>query len=145
MSQQVAHAPPGYQYVGPLQPAGYGTTAYLATHGALRQDVVVVEIPRAAFSGPEAIERLVRDAQILAATTVGPMVRILEVDASGDPVSVVTEHLPGTTLAELLDAGPLPARRAIPILEDVAAALRVMAWQGLVARLGRPRARHRAS
>ena len=109
MSQQVAHAPPG----------------------ALRQDVVVVEIPRAAFSGPEAIERLLRDAQILAATTVGPMVRILDVDASGDPVSVVTEHVPGTTLAELLDAGPLPARRAIPILEDVAAALRVMAWQGL--------------
>lgn len=110
MSQQVAHAPPG----------------------ALRQDVVVVEIPRAAFSGPEDIERLLRDAQILAATTVGPMVKILEVDTSGDPVSVVTEHVPGTTLTELLDDGPLPARQAIPILEDVAAALRVMAWQGVV-------------
>ena len=127
---QLAHAPPGYEYVRPLGSAGYGD-AYLATHLTLRRDVVVLNIPRIAFPGPGAIERLRHDAGILAATTDGPMIHILEIDARNDPVSVVTEHVPGTTLADLLDAGPLPASEAIPILEDVAAALRVMARQGL--------------
>ena len=127
---QLAHAPPGYEYVRPLGSAAYGD-AYLATHLTLRRDVVVLDIPRAAFGGPRALERLRHDAGILAATTVGPMIHILEIDARSDPVSVVTEHVPGTTLADLLDAGPMPAEQAIPILEDVANALRVMAWQGL--------------
>ncbi|HET9419690.1 MAG TPA: hypothetical protein VFO49_01050 [Nocardioides sp.] len=127
---QLAHAPPGYEHVRPLGATGYGD-AYLATQRAQRRDVVVVEIPRASFSGPAALERLRIEAGVLAATTVGPMIKILEIDARGDPVWVVSEHVPGTPLPDLIADGPLPAAQAIPILDDVAGALRVMAWQGL--------------
>jgi serine/threonine-protein kinase len=127
---QLAHAPPGYEHVRPLGATGYGD-AYLATERGQRRDVVVLEIPRSLFSGPAAVERLRIEAGVLAATTVGPLIRILEIDARGDPVWVVTEHVAGTSLRDLLDAGPLPAARALPILEDVAGALRLMALHGL--------------
>ena len=127
---QLAHAPPGYEHVRPLGATGYGD-AYLATQRAQHRDVVVVEIPRGSFSGPAAIERLRIEAGVLAATTADPLIKILEIYARGDPLWVVTEHVPGTSLRDLLDARPLPAARALPILEDVADALRVMALQGL--------------
>ena len=127
---QLAHAPPGYEHVRPLGATGYGD-AYLATQRAQHRDVVVVEIPRGSFSGPAAIERLRIEAGVLAATTADPLIKILEIYARGDPVWVVTEHVPGTSLRDLLDARPLPAARALPILEDVADALRVMALQAV--------------
>jgi hypothetical protein len=127
---QLAHAPPGYEHVRPLGATEYGD-AYLATVRGQRRDVVVLEIPRGSFSGPAAVERLRIEAGVLDDTTVGPLIRILEIDARGDPVWVVTEHVPGTSLRDLLDQGPLPAERALPILEDVAGALRLMSLHGL--------------
>ena len=129
----------------PLGSAAYGD-AYLATHLALRRDVVVVEIPRAAFGGP----RGPRAAPARRADPGRHHGRADDpgsstIDARGDPVSVVTEHVPGTTLADLLDAGPLPAEQAIPILEDVADGPPGDGLAGAGARLGGRRARRRAA
>ena len=124
---QLAHAPPGYEHVRPLGRAAYGES-YLAIHTALRREVVVLEIPRSAFVRAGALGRLRREARVLAATSLGSVVRILDLDSRHDPVCVVTERVVGPSLADLIDDGPIPRARALRILEDVAAALQLMAW-----------------
>jgi hypothetical protein len=99
---------------------------------ALRREVMVLEVPAAAFARPGTLGRLRREAWVLAATSVGSVVRILDIDTRGDPVRVVTEHVPGPTLADFLDVGPFAPAPAIRLLDDVAAALQMMGWHALV-------------
>lgn len=131
MTQQVVRAPPGYEYVAPWRAVEHGE-AYLATHLALRRQVVVVEIPRAAFVRPGATSRLRRDARSLVAPSTPSVVRILDLDVRGDPVRVITEHVPGRVLGDLLDVGPLRPDLALRVLDDVADALHAMASRRVV-------------
>jgi hypothetical protein len=62
------------------------------------------------------------------------VVKVFDLNTRQDPAYLVMEYVPGGTLADLAAGGPLPARQALPILADVAEALRSMADQGVVHR-----------
>jgi serine/threonine-protein kinase len=133
MGQQVAHAPPGFEFVRPLGSGGFGDV-YLARQKAIDRLVAIKEIAPHALADPDNIERFRREARVLAATHVASVVKVFDLNTRHDPAYLVMEYVPGGTLADLIEAGPLPAHRAIPILADVAEALRSMAYQGLVHR-----------
>ena len=133
MGRQMAHAPPGYEFVQALGSGGFGDV-YLARHLALGRLVAVKEIAPHALADPDNIERFRREARVLAATHISTVVKVYDLDTTHDPAYLVMEYVRGGTLAELIAAGPLPAAQAIDLLGDVASALEAMAAQGLVHR-----------
>jgi len=133
MSQQVAHAPPGYEFVRSLGSGGFGDV-YLARQLAVDRLVAIKEIAPHALADGDNVERFKREARILAATHLASVVKVFDLNTRHDPAYLVMEYVPGGTLAELIESGPLAAPRAIAILSDVAGALRAMANRGLVHR-----------
>jgi serine/threonine protein kinase len=133
MGRQMAHAPPGYEFVQALGSGGFGDV-YLARHLTLGRLVAVKEIAPHALADPDNIERFRREARVLAATHVASVVKVYDLDTTHDPAFLVMEYVPGGTLAELIATGPLRADQAIHLLGDVASALQAMAAQGLVHR-----------
>lgn len=99
---------------------------------AVRHDGAVTELPRAALTRPSALERLRRDVVELRATRLRSVARILDLRSLGDPVVVVTEPVPGVPLSAYLARGPLPPGPALQVLGDVARALQMMAWHGVL-------------
>jgi hypothetical protein len=133
MGQQVAHAPPGYEFVRSLGSGGFGDV-YLARQLARDRLVAIKEIAPHALADGDNVERFKREARILAATHLASVVKVFDLNTRHDPAYLVMEYVPGGTLAELIESGPLAAPRAIAILSDVAGALRAMANRGLVHR-----------
>ncbi len=125
--------PPGYRWVRHLGAGGFGDV-HLAEQRGTRRLVAVKHIQRHALADPDTLERFRREARILAATDVPTVVRVYDLDTSGDPAFLVMEYFPGVTLWDLMEAAPLPANQALAALRDVADALRMMSDHGLVHR-----------
>ena len=125
--------PAGYRYLRHLGAGGFGDV-HLAEHVMTGRRVAIKYIQRHLLSDPEVLARFRREAQILAATDVPTVVRVYELDTSGDPAHLVMEYVPGVTLWDLMEQAPLPASQGLSVMRDVAHALRVMAERGLVHR-----------
>ena len=125
--------PAGYKYLRHLGAGGFGDV-HLAEHVGTGRWVAIKYIQRHLLSDPEVLARFRREAQILAATDVPSVVRVYDLDTSGDPAHLVMEYVPGITLWDLMEQAPLPPDQALGVLRDVADALRVMADRGLVHR-----------
>lgn len=125
--------PPGYRWVRHLGAGGFGDV-HLAEQPGTGRQVAVKHIQRHALADPATLERFRREARILASTAVATVVRVYDLDTTGDPAYLVMEYVPGVTLWDLLETAPLPAGQALAVLRDVADALRVMGESGLVHR-----------
>ncbi len=125
--------PAGYRYLRHLGAGGFGDV-HLAEHVMTGRLVAIKYIQRHLLSDPEVLARFRREAQILAATDVPTVVRVYDLDTSGDPAHLVMEYVPGVTLWDLMEQAPLPAYQGLSVMRDVADALRVMAERGLVHR-----------
>jgi len=95
--------PPGvelgpYTIQGPLGQGGQATV-YRAEDAAGQS--FAIKVPR-----QELLARLVREAQILFHLDHPRVVRIVSADVKGTPPYLVTEHLSGGTLADVLEAAP---------------------------------------
>ena len=125
--------PPGYRYLRHLGAGGFGDV-HLAEHVGTGRWVAIKYIQRHLLSDPEVLARFRREAQILASTDVASVVRVYDLDTTGDPANLVMEYVPGVTLWDLMEQAPLPAYQGLSVMRDVADALRVMADRGLVHR-----------
>ncbi|HMK71700.1 MAG TPA: serine/threonine-protein kinase, partial [Myxococcaceae bacterium] len=104
---------------------------------------IALKTVRASSAGnPELLDRLRREVQLARAVTHPNVCRLFDLhEGSGPdgPVAFVTmEFLDGQTLAERLEAGPLPPREAIPLLEQMAEGLAAIHAKGLVHRDFKP-------
>jgi serine/threonine protein kinase len=115
-----------YRILAPIGRGGFGQV-HRAVHEVLGR-VVAIKIPHDADGLPS----LRRSARIQAALGERGIVRALEASLSHDPPFVVYEHVDGKSLAEVVAEGPLPWRRAVPLLVDVALALRHAHDRGVV-------------
>jgi serine/threonine protein kinase len=91
------------------EPLGHGGQASVYRAEDAEGQSYAVKVPR-----QELLERLIREAQILFHLDHPRVVRIITADVKGSPPYLVTEHLSGGTLAEVLDAvpeGQLPPER----------------------------------
>ena len=116
-----------YRIVALIGRGGFGEV-FRAEHEVLRR-VVAIKVPHDAGALPA----LRRSAKIQATLDDRTIVRTLEASLSHDPPYVVFEHVDGPSLAELVRlGGPLPWARALPLLRDIARALRHAHERGFV-------------
>jgi CHASE2 domain-containing sensor protein len=107
-----------------------------ARHLGLQREVAV-KLLRAAPCDPQALARFQREAEALGRLRHPNVVEVTDfgIDADWDVPFLVMELLPPRTLADLLRAeGPLPAARALPLLEALAAAVDAAHAQGILHR-----------
>lgn len=132
-----APLPPGYELVGRLGAGAFGEVV-LARHVRLGRLVAIKRILTHALADPENVQRFRREAQILARQDSPTVVGVFDLTTVDGTLHLVMEHVPGRTLAQALEHGPLPAPAALQVLRDVATALRTMAAQGIVHRDVKP-------
>jgi serine/threonine protein kinase len=129
--------PPGYEFVRPLGAGGFGEVI-LARHLMIGRLVAVKRIHDHALADAGAMSRFRREARVLAATNCASVVRVYDFLTSDDGAQIVMEYVPGQSLAEMLELGPVPAAEALIILRDVAEALDAMAVRGIIHRDVKP-------
>ena len=129
--------PRGYEPVRVLGSGGYGEVV-LAKQMSLNRMVAVKRIHAYLLTGPDDQARFRREAQVLAALDAPCIVRVHDFITEGPATFLVMEHVPGQTLADMLDAGPVPVEQALVVLRDVAEALRTADRSGVVHRDVKP-------
>jgi dipeptidyl aminopeptidase/acylaminoacyl peptidase len=122
-----------YEVLGPLGAGGMGEV-YRARDTRLGRDVAVKVLPESVARDPRALARFEREAKTVAALTHPNILAIHDFGSDGGVAYAVTELLEGQTLAALLAAGPLPARRSSAIAREMAEGLAAAHAKGIVHR-----------
>ena len=117
--------------------AGGTAAVYLAEDERLGRQVAVKRLHGAEVT-EETAERLRREARIMASLRHPNLVKVFDMLIEGEDVLLVMEYVPGETLGDVVRAGPLAPRRAIALLEPVAAALDHAHEHGVVHRDVKP-------
>jgi hypothetical protein len=119
----MAPGPPGYELVDELG-SGAAGTVHLARQVALDREVAIRRIVGGASSqDPVTNLRFERQARLLRRLDHPAIVRVYEVVRAEPDLFVVTEHVPGDDLRELLAAGRPAPHIAARVLSQIAAAL----------------------
>jgi serine/threonine protein kinase len=121
-----------YRVVRPLGRGGMGGV-YLARDGDLER-LVALKVPRFPPDDAEAVERFTREAKAAATIDHPNICRVYDVGRIDGLPYISMEYVEGPTLADMLKAGPLPTRRAVEIVRDVARALAAAHRLGVVHR-----------
>ena len=129
--------PPGYEVLGELGRGGFGEVV-LARHTTLDRLVAIKRIPVAALHYAEAVARFQREARVLAALDHPGIVAVYDFRLGPLGAALIMEYVPGQSLRQALDRGPLSPALATAILVDVAAALAAAADRGIVHRDVKP-------
>ena len=109
-------------------------TVYRGTRTDLKS-TVAIKVMHPYMATPLAARRFVREAQIAAQLESPYAVRILDFGETEDGwLYIVMEHLSGETLADVLARGPIPAERALSIVEQLCDALGEAHAAGIVHR-----------
>src|SRR5262249_47188655 len=123
-----------YRLAHVLGSGGMGTV-YRATDLHTGGTVAVKLLRNAPVRDPGAMERLRREARIIAALHSPRIVRVIDLDEDGGMPFLVMEYVPGETLEEhLLRRGPLPVAEAVRIALEVARALEAAHALGIIHR-----------
>jgi serine/threonine protein kinase len=112
---------------------------YRAEHPRLRRTVAIKLLPPLRAAAAEHRQRFLREARIVSELDHPNIVRVLEYGEEGGMHYIVMEYLGGRDLSRHLQhAGRLSLAQALPILEDVAAALDYAHARGMVHRDVKP-------
>jgi serine/threonine protein kinase len=123
----------GYELLGPLGAGGMGEV-YRARDRTLGRDVAIKILPDMFTRNPERVERIQREARMLAALSHPNIAAIFGVeDAEGMP-ALILELVDGVTLAERLAQGPVPLPEALAIARQIADALAAAHDKGIIHR-----------
>ena len=122
-----------YEILGPLGSGGMGEV-YRARDRKLGREVALKILSEAFASEPDRIARFEREARMLAAVNHPAIAAIYGAEVDGDFRYIVMELVPGQTLAEKLDAGPLPVSEALGLAGQMAEALSVAHEKGVIHR-----------
>jgi len=107
---------------------------YRARDLRLNRDVALKVLPPGFAQDAERAGRFRREARVLAALNHPGIGAIYGVAEQGDVRALVLEYVPGVTLAERIDSGPVPVPEALAIARQVADAIRSAHAQGILHR-----------
>ena len=107
---------------------------YLAEDERLGRRVALKSLPHAAAADPAFRERLRREARAAATLSHPDIAVVYALEEIDDQIFVVSEYVPGRTLREELQEGPIEDARVAAIVGDIAGALAAAHAAGIVHR-----------
>ncbi len=122
-----------YEILAPIGAGGMGEV-YRARDSRLDRDVAIKILPPHLTGSPEARARFEREAKAVAALSHPNILALHDIGTAGEIWYSVAELLEGSTLAERLASGPIPARKAIEIGLQIARGLAAAHDRGFVHR-----------
>jgi serine/threonine-protein kinase len=126
-----------YEVVALLGAGGMGEV-WRARDTRLGREVALKVLPQAFSSDHEHVVRFRREAQLLAALSHPHIASIYSFETVDDVLVLVMEMVPGRTIRELLQAGPLPLGHALVVAHEVAEALGAAHLKGILHRDMKP-------
>ena len=122
-----------YEITAKLGEGGMGEV-YRATDSRLKREVAIKVLPAAFTVDKERLARFEREAQLLAQLNHTSIAQIYGIETSGATHALVMELVPGPTLAERLESGPLPFTESVSFALQIAQALEEAHEKGIVHR-----------
>ncbi len=122
-----------YEITAKLGEGGMGEV-YRATDSRLKREVAIKVLPPAFTEDKERLARFEREAQLLAQLNHPNIAQIYGLETSGTTHALVMELVPGPTLAERLEAGPLSLTESLALALQIAQALEEAHEKGIVHR-----------
>ncbi len=123
-----------YKIISLLGKGGMGEV-YLAHDPELDRKVAIKLLPPSIAHDPEQIARFKREARMVARLNNHPNIAIIhDLELNDTTPFLVLEYVPGPTLAERLQGGRMPLAEALPIFQQIAAALVEAQKQGIIHR-----------
>lgn len=122
-----------YRIIRILGRGGMGVV-YLADDTRLHRQVALKALPPHLFRDDRMRSRLRQEARAAAALSHPGIATVYALEEVGDQPFIAAEYLEGKTLREVLEAGPLPAERALAIAREIAGALIAAHERGIVHR-----------
>jgi serine/threonine protein kinase len=124
---------PGYEILGELGRGGMGVV-YKARQRRLNRVVALKMILAGDYAGPDAVDRIMAEAEIVARLQHPNIVQIYGIgDCDGRPY-VELEYVGGGSLADRLDGTPWPPRSAARLVESLAMAMAEAHRMGIIHR-----------
>ena len=122
-----------YEVQGLLGAGGMGEV-YRARDSRLGREVAVKVLPRAMAGDPERQHRFEAEARAAGALNHANIVTLHDVGIADGTPYIVTEILEGESLRAFIERGPVPARRAIELITQLASGLSAAHAKGIVHR-----------
>lgn len=113
--------------------AGGMGVVFRARDDRLGRDVAIKVLPEA-FRSPERQRRFVTEARAAAALSHTNVLAVYDVSTDAEQPYLVTELLDGQSLADVVEKGPLPTRRALALVAQAARGLAAAHERGIVHR-----------
>lgn len=123
----------GYQVIAPLGAGGMGEV-YRARDPALKREVAIKVLPSSVAREPARLERFQQEAQAAAALNHPNILAVYRFGLHSGSPYMVSELLEGSTLRQLLEHGPLPARKSIDYAIQIAHGLAAAHEQNIIHR-----------
>ena len=122
-----------YEIIEPIGAGGMGEV-YRARDTKLGRDVAIKVLPEAVAGSPERLARFEREAQLLASLNHPNIATVHGLEEADGLAYLVMELVPGETLAEILERGPIPVDEAVVLLRQIVDGLEAAHEKGVVHR-----------
>ena len=122
-----------FEILGPLGAGGMGEV-YRARDRRLEREVAIKVLPARLAGDSGGIARFEREARLLAALNHPGIATIYGAEGTAEERYIVLELVPGETLKERLQRGPLPLLEALEVARQIADALAAAHERGIVHR-----------
>ena len=122
-----------YRLLRRLGVGGMGEV-FLAWDPRLERQVAIKRIRAGTGDDPDRQERFRREARVTAGLNHPAVVQVFDVITEGDADHLVMEYVPGESLRQILEKGPLPLSRALSIAAEIAEGLAYAHRRGVLHR-----------
>jgi len=122
-----------YEVVSSIGAGGMGEV-YLARDTKLERDIAVKVLPEAFADAPDRLARFEREAKLLASLNHPHIAAIHGLEEVDGIRFLVLELVPGDTLFERLQKGPIPLEETLRLAKQIAEALEAAHGKGVIHR-----------
>lgn len=123
--------------IGEVRGVGGSAVVYSAFDRELKQPVAL-KVLRADRTSPEALTRLKREVAVARQAASPRLVRVYDIDASGESVFLTMEDVAGGSLKDRLARGQLPLEETLRVAREILEGLAVLHGLGIVHRDVKP-------